>query len=458
MPEEILLREHHFYVSAAKFVFLHPRHGIVSVRDPIKLTDAPKYDLRPLILYGLTVAGLPIRWMTFTPLDEPRPFRQILLQAWSEAEGLRGRPDILRVNRHIASSSANLQSDLRRIGVELVITNSTEKSHPASLRSAQDASRWVPDGPDSSNQPDLDPIDRLSMGAAARHKFQAQASAHVSESRTIRENICRWLAFPIQDAGSLPCYDPDWHPGAWLSSWQSSLPPDQPRHFNYDDPKGRVWLLSGKSHHQEYDDDDEITSDTNFDNAAEIASDLISCWPNPPAEISASVGITLKELQWFITGKADLSHNSRAQLEELLGIVYEERSGCFTAFGPCVLIARKPQAFERAYTELSGGGDACPSEIIPSSGSADPSWRYFMVNALGAPPSIVMVSRGDKILDRIDDLMLNFSGTVSVPRPVYQDVVSVCAKACRAPEENVRSMMDFAKRYQNWADRVWYPG
>ena len=59
-------REHHFYVAIAKFLFHHPEHGIVSVRDPIKIKDAERYGLSPLILYGLTVAGLPIRWMTFT--------------------------------------------------------------------------------------------------------------------------------------------------------------------------------------------------------------------------------------------------------------------------------------------------------------------------------------------------------------------------------------------------------
>ena len=59
-------REHHFYVAVSKFLFHHVGHGIVSVQDPIKIKDAEQYGLSPLILYGLTVAGLPIRWMSFT--------------------------------------------------------------------------------------------------------------------------------------------------------------------------------------------------------------------------------------------------------------------------------------------------------------------------------------------------------------------------------------------------------
>lgn len=85
-----LPREHHFFVSIAKFLFYHPEHGIVSVQDPIQLKDAERYGLNPLILYGLSVAGLPIRWMTFTSIDHPRPFKDILQEAWHHAAGLRG--------------------------------------------------------------------------------------------------------------------------------------------------------------------------------------------------------------------------------------------------------------------------------------------------------------------------------------------------------------------------------
>ena len=41
-------REHHFYVAIAKFLFHHPEHGIVSVRDPIKIKVAERYALENL--------------------------------------------------------------------------------------------------------------------------------------------------------------------------------------------------------------------------------------------------------------------------------------------------------------------------------------------------------------------------------------------------------------------------
>ena len=58
MPTEQTLREHFFYVAVARFVFLHPQHGVVSVRDPIRLADAEQLGLSPLLIYGLSVAGV----------------------------------------------------------------------------------------------------------------------------------------------------------------------------------------------------------------------------------------------------------------------------------------------------------------------------------------------------------------------------------------------------------------
>lgn len=136
----------------------------------------------------------------------------------------------------------------------------------------------------------------------------------------------------------------------------------------------------------------------------------------------------------------------------------DERSGYLTARGPYVLIARKPQALEAVYTEISHGGDANPWELLPSTGAADPSWRYILINTYGAPPSFVMVPRGDRIADRLDDLILNFAGPLSVARAFYQDVVKTCARACRRPEANIASMTEFVRRHErHWTDRAWQP-
>ncbi len=359
-------REHHFYVATAKFLFHHPEHGIVSVRDPIKIKDAERYGLSPLILYGLTVAGLPIRWMTFTPFDQPRAFRDVLLEAWRNAAGLRGRPDILRVNRHLALASPELVRDMAKIEVRVEVAGAKEKSLPASLRSAQDSSRWL-------------------MGK------------HDRKDRSLAGSI---LAL---------CRDAQYDYG---------------------------------------DEDDDFWAESDYDNAAEVAKNLVACWPNPPAEIAECAGITLRELQWFTSGKAPLDQHARFSLEGLLGIKYDESRGGYVGAGPYVLMAHKPLALKEVYEAVSKGGDARPCEIIPRQGAADPSWRYVLIDMYGEPPSIVMSPRGAKITERLPDLLLNYAGITPVSPEFYRDVVSTCARACREPAANIREMTDFAKRYE----------
>jgi hypothetical protein len=131
------IREHHFYVTIAKHVFLHIEKGIVFVSDPIRLKDAEKFNLKPLILYGLTVPGTQIEWYTFSLFDEPRSLFNVLLEGWEKASGLRGYPDNLKINRHIANACSHLQSSLSHIGdISLVgvVSRNPRKFCPLKLR------------------------------------------------------------------------------------------------------------------------------------------------------------------------------------------------------------------------------------------------------------------------------------------------------------------------------------
>ena len=451
-------REHHFYVAIAKFLFHHPEHGIVSVGDPIKIKDAERYGLSPLILYGITVAGLPIRWMTFTPVNQPSSFRDVLLEAWCNAEGLRGRPDILRINRHLATASPELAEEMAKIGVRVDVADAKEKSLPASLRSAQDSSRWLLRKQDGNDRSLTGSIQALCGYAQVDHDFRVRDGHRGVNSREIEDRIQQWLALPAQVPVPTPTVTGglDWEPGPWLSSWETSLPPDQPRYFNNDGFDGSVWLLTGEKAQEDIVEDDDFWANSDYDNAAEIAKNLVACWPNPPAEIAKCAGITLRELQWFTSGKATLDRHVRFDLEALLGIEYDESMGSYVTAGPCVLMANKPMAIKEVYEDLSRGGDASPCEIVPRQGAADPSWRYVLINTYGEPPSIVMAPRGVKITERLPELLMNYDGVRTVAPEFYRDIVSTCARACREPTANIREMKDFVKRYEaRWVDCAW---
>lgn len=451
-------REHHFYVAIAKFLFHHPQHGIVSVQDPIKIKDAERYGLSPLILYGLTVAGLPIRWMTFTPVDQPRAVRDVLLEAWRNAEGLRNRPDILRINRHLATASPELVGEMAIIGVQVEVADAREKSLPASLRSAQDSSKWLLGKHDRKDRSLTGSIQALCRDAQYDHEFHVSGRLRGVNSREVEERIRQWLALPAQVPEPTLTGELDWEPGPWLSSWETSLPPDQPRYFNLDGFNGRTWLLTGEKAPEDIVEDDDFWAESDHDNAAEIAKNLVACWPNPPAEIAKCAGVTLRELQWFTSGKAPLDRHARFDLEDLLGIDYDESMGGYVGAGPYVLMANKPLALKEVYESISKGGDACPCEIVPRLEAADPSWRYVLINTYGEPPSIVMAPRGAKITERLPELLMNYDGIRPVAPEFYRDVVSTCARACREPVANIRVMKDFVKRYEeHWVGCAWQP-
>ncbi|MQT12927.1 hypothetical protein [Segnochrobactrum spirostomi] len=452
-------REHHFYVSIAKFLFHHPRYGIVAVRDPIRLADARQRELAPILLYGVTVAGLPIRWLTFSPVDEPKSLREVLLTAWGDAEGLRGTPDVLRVNGSLALSDPGLADYLAGIGIRLEIAGAKDKTVPASLRWAHDCSRWL-----SQRHKPIDLslnacIEALCQDARDDHAWNARRTDDGLSKTKLEMRIEKWLNLPMRVPPSLPLEGGCWKAGTWLSSWEMSLPPDQPRYFHNDGFSGRSWLLKGPAPYDDADEDDyEMPASQERDNTPEIAKYLIACWPNPPKEVAATVGITLRQLQWFTSERTGLDETARDDLSRLLGIEYDERMQSYTPAGPYVLIARKAQAIQALYEEISGGGDACPCELVPAQGEADPSWRYVLINAYGTPPTIVMTPRGEAITEHLHRLMMNYHGIRPVSLALYRDVVATCARACLTPQANVREMREFASRYaQHWGHCAWLP-
>lgn len=452
-------REHHFYVSIAKFLFHHPEHGIVVVHDPIRLADAKQRGLDLIILYGVTVAGLPIRWLTFSTINRRKSLSEVLLTAWKEAEGLRGMPHVLRVNRYVAQVDPGLAADLARIGVRLEVADAKDKTVPASLRSAHDASRWLSRRHDPVDLSLAASVEALCLDAQADHDWQASRSPRGLSNRKLADSIEQWLSLPMCHPPSAPLEDRDWEAGPWLSSWEASLPPDQPRYFHHDGMSRRTWLLLGEDPSEDTDDDDnEFPAYEEHDNTPEIAKHLVACWPNPPKEIAAAAGITLRQLQWFTSERAPLDQSSHYDLRHLLSIEYDERMDGYTPAGPYVLIARKAQAIEAIYQEISGGGDACPCELVPAQGQADPSWRYVLINAHSTPPTIVMIPRGEAITERLPDLLMNYEGIRPVSSTFYRDVVTTCARACQTPQANVREMTEFAKRYeQHWINSAWLP-
>lgn len=449
--DEIGDREHLFYITVAKFLFLHRDHGLVSVRDPIGLAEADLYSLQPLILYGVTVRGLPLRWLSFSRIDELRDLGEVLSEAWMSARGLRGVPDRLRVSRHLAANSEALRGLCINYGVELVVADAKEKVLPAVMRASQERSRWLGWHWRASYNRD-DPVCELRKLAAREHGDSH--SLLKCESGSLEEQA-RWRAWTTLDVHYLakPIEEKcDWTGGKWLTSWEGSVPLPRKRYFHKNN-EGAVELLRFDS--VSYGDDEEEGWDYSFysvpDDRAELLKSLLQNWPNPPIHVAQAVGLTVKELRWLATDKMKFDDERAELLCTMLGIAFNSDAGSYAVNGPLLLVAQVATALGQTYSDVSGGGDAHPLELLPQSGVSDPSWRYFLVNGYGDRLVFIMAPRGEAITEKMPQLLFNFAGEYRLSPEVFRDVVVSCARAARSPLDNRVEMLGLEQRH----DALW---
>ncbi len=451
----VATREHHFYAAIAKHVFEHPEHGIVFTGETITLSDAARFGLKPLILYGLTVPGTQFHWYTFSRNDAPRSFLGLLIVAWSNGTGLRGCPDILKINRNVAESCPDLKINLKKLGVEVVIAEKGDKKLSGSLRAAQDEVMrfgWLA----RNNAKDFYNLEALNAYAYKGHNQHVENKRWSwAGNKSVREAAEKWMALPVK---KVECYldlsQMDWKPGQWLSSWEVNAVPVGNRTFSKED--GVTWLVTGGQEIDGHDSDDSagFERDGLEEACAEKTKLMMDCWPNSATEIAKAVGITAKQLQRFVSKVAKLPDEKIDALKQMLGLEESERFYDFDAVGPCVLFGEKPTKITEAYDLLTHGGDLVYSiEVIPEKGNADPSWRYVIFKACGELPNIIMFARGSNSAEKIGNKMLmNFDGVKLIPAPIYRDIVSTCAKACSDPHSNRKMMFEFIDRQGQFFD------
>ena len=443
-------REHHFYCAIAKHVFAHPTHGLVRVRDPIRLDDAKEFGLQPLLLYGVTVAGTAIQRISLSPLENLKPFSAVLEEAWRSAPGLKGKPDTVKVNRFIAHACPNLAKSLESVGTRLVVADAQEKRLPASLRSAQQNAMWSGFFPYDRHR--ITSVEAFNSACLERHKLMLHPNLWETGDADQTARTEQWLALPYQPLATSTPDSGSWPPGSWLSSWQAALPQGMQRHWHVAED-GNVWLLEGASE-LGYENDDAYDED-DPDYLAETAKVLIACWPSKLGQIAAEIGTTQRELQWFLNGRATIPAEAQRRLINLLGLRYRDEYDEFEPYYSLVLVASSLKATIAAYDAISHGGDLkLALEVVPKDGAADPSWRYVVIESFSGLPTIIMFARGSAVAESLNkSKFINYQGLQPIEKNVYRELVEACAKACSSTAENRNSAMAFVRRHCDYFQR-----
>lgn len=434
MPVE---REQFLNIATAKQVFLHPSHGIVFPEDPLPLSEAGSYGLTPLIVYGLTMPGVPGCHLRFAPLDQPQPIFSVLVDLWNRVPMLRGMPKKLRISRALAETNAGFVQQLVSHGVEVIVSATGDKSHPGALRSCQkdawELSFW------GRNEALLS-VDDLNRFASRPRDWR-----YLLRTPAQREVAKAWEAFPFAAPPASHVDQLDWKPGSWLNSWESNAVRGIARSLVVEER----WLRSLAGAQDKFEDRglDEF--------AFKTLCSLIHCWPGGPKSIAAAIGVTVKDIQWMISGKEYLPDGAMSRLLALVGMGVDDRNGYLEAEGPCVLIAETPLHAIACYDSLNHGGDLIFSiDAVPDKGMPDPSWHYLSYMSYDYGLNVLMIPRGSKLTAAMARHFLNFNGTQKIPAAIYRDVVATCAAICLNPESNIDAMSDLSSRHVEFFESI----
>ncbi|WP_146625183.1 hypothetical protein [Sphingopyxis sp. FD7] len=451
-------RLHHLYVSIAKQVFRHRDYGMVRVPDPITLGDAASYGLSPVLLYGITVAGLPYRIRYYSDLAAPRDLGEVLSLAWADASWLKGLPDRIMVSKHLAGAAPGLADAMDAVGVDLQIAGPREKSLPASMRSAQTGYlMFLKGGPE-------EPLKALE--AAARQVDEPKGYRTLPGGLAMQKRAGEWDA--LENRGSATFVRPiGFEQGPWLRSWEASVPPPQDRYF-YIPPSGdffheSVSLLIGDK--SDFDEDDEDDGDEQWSpdddyppslsDPYELVKSILACWPLPEKDVADAIGVTVRELKWYVSGRAMLPHDGWRRLCQRFTLEPSDGND-YDIAGPLVLVARKRRHIEDCWVAMTSGGDSHPVELVPALAEADPSWRYFLVNRDNDRRlKLVIAPRGSDSAELVEStIAMNYRGRVAIPDLVYKATVEAVGIACRSTNHNSAAIRNLMYEHGSFWDQI----
>ena len=139
-----------------------------------------------------------------TPLfDEPRSLFSVLLEGWEKASGLRGYPDNLKINRHIANAYPHLQSSLGHIGdIALVVADGKDKQFSVSLRVAQQGGLEL--GWRNGDGHVINDVKELNDHAMNIHNEHINSRLwEMHSTKSVKERASEWMGLPFNASNAV---------------------------------------------------------------------------------------------------------------------------------------------------------------------------------------------------------------------------------------------------------------
>lgn len=450
--------------AIAKKIFYHPKWGITSINDGLRLDDARAFDLEPLLMYALSIPGTEIRYINLSLLTKPVNVSNFLSEAWSSSGSvLRGYPDELVVSAPFAAANEVLINSLSTNGVKVTLPLRGNKQHPALLRSAQDnvlnyGYRYIA----FDNKADV--FSDYCMNINARFDFRAKTNELYGKS----EKTHAVLALPFRPwLGALIC-EMGWINQEWLSSWEKNLPPvtklwrkeyDRETWLFTQEPNDTDTIPVVPKNAKEPDWEAESQQHEYAMEFLESAKSLISCWPNRLVDLAKDCHITRKEIEWYLNGRPQGNHaiSVTHHLAQRLNMS-SDGDGYWSVDGGNAYIANGIAQTQQCYDVLSSGGDLEFSfEVLPSTGRADLAWRYLILRRYCGRINLIAFARGSREANLLDgDEFINLGAVVLVPASIYLDVVTAMREASAEVASNAATMDEFDQKHGHFFSSLKY--
>jgi transcriptional regulator with XRE-family HTH domain len=198
----------------------------------------------------------------------------------------------------------------------------------------------------------------------------------------------------------------------------------------------------------------------------EVVAELLSCWVESPGAVARRIGLSVKELNWYLNNERGLEDAKLYSLLDLLGVdvsmQYERDDGSpvYDAQENYVLFAPdKPAPVVTLYERLSHGGDLDFSvELLPQSGQPDPHWRYLLLGCF-VEIHVMAFGRETAAAALLDDAgervrLINYTGAHRVSARFYQATQRLCAEVQRAPQKQFERMRRYASTHETIFDQL----
>jgi hypothetical protein len=185
------------------------------------------------------------------------------------------------------------------------------------------------------------------------------------------------------------------------------------------------------------------------DDAREIISALLGCWPEPSLAVAKRVGVAKIELDSYLAGRATLPDAALSRLMAVFGLTSVHRERLTESKRPVttvehyvLLAGNAPERVSTVYDFLVGEDPIRSSvELVPAGRAPGHRWRYLLIMRQPDIPSLICFPRIGHSARMLDEGQLpQFRGQLAVGLAFYDAVEALRADVEQRPTRVLEAM------------------